>query len=98
MSTPFNDGGSAFPRPGMSANWAEGQFAQTGMTLRDYFAGQALAGMLANKRVYDFTELQVVGDCYYYADIMLRRRVLRDNPYRQSGSATTAAPNNLPHA
>ena len=32
MSTPFNDGGSAFPRPGMSANWAEGQFAQTGMT------------------------------------------------------------------
>lgn len=96
MST-FNDGGSAFPHNELTST-GEIYHDHLGMSLRDYFAGQALAGMLANKRVHDFTELQVVGDCYYYADIMLRRRVLRDNPYRQSGSATTAAPNNLPHA
>jgi hypothetical protein len=38
MST-INDGGPAFP----SDNF--GQPSQIGMTLRDYFAGQALAGL-----------------------------------------------------
>ena len=45
MSTPINDGGPAFPRPGISSNWGEGHFAHTGMTLRDYFAGQALTNV-----------------------------------------------------
>ena len=49
MSTPINYGGPAFPRPGIDTNWAEGHLAQQGMTLRDYFAGQALAGFNAQQ-------------------------------------------------
>lgn len=41
MST--NTGGSAYPST--QAQWERGM---EGMTLRDWFAGQALAGMLAN--------------------------------------------------
>lgn len=39
------DGGPAFPRPGIPTNWAEGHHAHVGMTLRDWFAGQALQGL-----------------------------------------------------
>ena len=47
MSAKINDGGSAFP---VHANHAviDGRVVsvhETGMTLRDWFAGQALAGM-----------------------------------------------------
>lgn len=49
MSTP-NDGGPAFPGPSDyrqdgSPVWG----GATGMTLRDWFAGQALAGLLASQ-------------------------------------------------
>ena len=56
MST-RDDGGPAFPRPaftpgfGQHDNAAEAGFANTGaqgMSLRDWFAGQALAGWLAS--------------------------------------------------
>ena len=40
----LNDGGTAFPAEGPSA----GQFENPGMTLRQWYAGQALAGMMAN--------------------------------------------------
>lgn len=40
-----DDGGPAFPT---EPNTQPGHFAHHGMTLRDWFAGQALAGMLAN--------------------------------------------------
>lgn len=39
------DGGPAFPRDGHPD---KNDFPQSGMTLRDYFAGQALAGWLAS--------------------------------------------------
>jgi len=60
MSAPINTGGPAFPGtegvsgyghsahvtlPDGSAGWAN--FSQ-GMTLRDWFAGQALAGLMVN--------------------------------------------------
>lgn len=44
MSTPINDGGPAFPEEGPRVPG----FFQSGMSLRDWFAGQALAGMLAD--------------------------------------------------
>jgi hypothetical protein len=54
------DGGTAFP------------FALNcpGMSLRDYFAGQALTGLLANgcDKEHD------VADAYYIADQMISRR------------------------
>lgn len=37
-----NDGGAAFPKP-----QCDGGAGQGGMTLREYFAGQALAGLMA---------------------------------------------------
>ncbi len=47
---------------------------QEGMTLRDYFAGQALAGMLANGEL-DYSEpYQIAGDAYRFSDAMLKER------------------------
>ena len=81
MSTPINDGGPAFPRPGISTNWAENLIgpkvlAHTGMTLRDYLAGQALAGILVNYTTQDFdaSEFTVGTAAYQYADTMLAAR------------------------
>lgn len=55
--TTTNDGGPAFPRPAseftQSGTLHDGNDAipaQPGMTLRDYFAAHALAGMLATYR------------------------------------------------
>jgi hypothetical protein len=44
-----NDGGSAFPciNPKHDGNWNKEPIIQ-GMTLRDWFAGQALAGLMAS--------------------------------------------------
>jgi hypothetical protein len=44
MSTPINDGGPAFPMTGEECHNL--RYSQPGMTLRDYFAGQALAGFV----------------------------------------------------
>lgn len=41
MSTPINDGGPAFPAPAYAAN-----ITDKGMSLRDYFAAQALTSVL----------------------------------------------------
>ena len=70
MST-TNDGGPAFPVDNVQ-NW--------GMTLRDYFAGQALAGWLASygdtarHPVEDGAENKVSEISYRMADAMLAER------------------------
>ena len=83
----MSDGGPAFPvqsqlepRPeGGFVNRAEYESHQTGMTLLDYFAGQALMGMLANDACMQ--ELLRRGDegvlfkrCYRLAAAMLAER------------------------
>ena len=67
-----NDGGSAFPHPA----WNESR----GMSLRDWFAGQALAGMMAafgqgakNGGPARFHEANC-DTAYDIADAMLRAR------------------------
>jgi hypothetical protein len=47
-----------------------------GMTLRDYFAGQTLMGILANQRLaYDTVEDHDIARCaYLMADAMIKRR------------------------
>jgi hypothetical protein len=53
MSAPINDGGAAFPAPAYAAN-----ITDKGMTLRDYFAAQALTSVLESsgdlQSHYDF--------------------------------------------
>jgi hypothetical protein len=50
MSAPIDDGGPAFPCPSFhedaTGSWPKGF---PGISMRDYFAGQALAGMIASE-------------------------------------------------
>lgn len=51
MSDPIEDGGQAFPVPASEYN-----DRHEGMTLRDWFAGQALAGLMARAGSENFSE------------------------------------------
>jgi hypothetical protein len=68
MSAPTNDGGPAFPV----------MYVSEGMTLRDYFAGQALGGQLAFSPSDPFKKYhqpeEVAAACYRFADAMLAAR------------------------
>lgn len=44
----INTGGPVFPVPAHENYWGENVEAYYGMTLRDYFAAQAMQGLLAN--------------------------------------------------
>ena len=68
------DGGSAFPRS---------TYDPSGMSLRDWFAGQALCGMIAaGKTTSDFDTAEdalqridtCARGCYAWADAMLKAR------------------------
>ena len=68
-----DDGGAAFPKT--FENW------QGGMSLRDYFAGQALAGITANSSLEPNEELAYASaeegyarQAYELADAMLKAR------------------------
>lgn len=65
----IKDGGPEFPfvEPSTECNVA------TGMSLRDYFAAKALAGMLADPK-FDADLDDAAHVSYCYADAMLRAR------------------------
>jgi hypothetical protein len=75
MSTtqqPIDDGGTAFPHTHTSSlgvSW------QTGMSLRDWFAGQALAGMIANVNTSPVSTKSGCGylakNAFQFADAMI---------------------------
>ena len=66
-----DDGGAAFPiQHSNEPGCLEGE---AGMSLRDWFAGQALAGLLANERIDAPTD-DIAGDAYAYAVAMLVER------------------------
>ena len=84
MNTPYNDGGAAFPV----------MYVSEGMTLRDYFAGQALAAICSGIEVevdeldangkYADHNMKMLHDCagiraYGYADAMLAARELKED-------------------
>lgn len=69
MSLPINYGGPAFPAPAFAEN-----ITTQGMTLRDYFAGQALAGMYADRNRSLMNEKHIAHDAYLFADAMLAAR------------------------
>jgi|DEB0MinimDraft_3_1074331.scaffolds.fasta_scaffold300466_1 hypothetical protein len=79
MSATQNDGGPAFPW------WQDGNTYRdkSGMSLRDYFAGQALAGMmrkidLENEIDLESSEINVIfrvaPRAYYIAELMLEQK------------------------
>lgn len=47
---------------------------QEGMTLRDYFAGEALKGMLSTEVGGSAPKHEATGQAYHYADAMLEAR------------------------
>lgn len=72
MSNQINGGGTAFP---VADSWypdGQVQFGSNGMTLRDYFAGQALTGMMDDIITMDAPERARYA--YYQADAMLKAR------------------------
>jgi hypothetical protein len=71
MSTQHNDGGPAFPTPTVVNANSEFQWGDNGMSLRDYFAGQALAGNLIEPTA---NNEQVAKWAYSLADAMLAAR------------------------
>lgn len=78
MSEPYN-GGPAFPTHSVGINENnEGVLITTGgMSLRDWFAGQALCGWAAgrNKDTFCDSNHEVISDaCFKYADSMLKSR------------------------
>ena len=67
-----NNGGPAFPMANDSDkkyNWIE-----KGMTLRDYFAAQALMGIYASPNFHTETMFDAATEAYEMADAMLQAR------------------------
>lgn len=81
-NTQHNDGGPAFPHPEfvIDVTLEDGRRAarvydaNPGMSLRDWFAGQALAGLLANPNYGAPTPKQDASQAYQSADAMLKAR------------------------
>lgn len=74
MSAPIDNGGPAFARSATKGtSGIITRDAQTGMSLRDYFAGQALVGMLSNSSARG-TSATYTEASYVFADAMLAAR------------------------
>jgi hypothetical protein len=74
--TTINDGGPAFPRSAAFSNAERTACTeQDGMTLRDWFAGQALAGLTADPDMPTFHKCAEIA--YACADAMLRAREVK---------------------
>ena len=75
MSAQHN-GGAAFPQTTFQHPSGEICWGESGMTLRDYFAGQALAGLLA--QIPGDSRSVAVGLAYRLADEMLVERARKE--------------------
>lgn len=69
------NGGPAFPIPHTIADANDPAFKRGngGMSLRDYFAGQALTGLLADQK-RDGSLTAYADDAYAFADAMIAAR------------------------
>ena len=72
--TDKRDGGPAFPKSTVELPSGELQWGAEGMTLRDWFAGQALAGYRAASDFSSHGQAYVSEQCYRDADAMLKAR------------------------
>lgn len=73
----INDGGPAFPAEVDGSDHfvqvGDGRFRVPGMSLRDYFAGQALAGIVSDPGRSGSFRL-FASDAYSFADAMIAQR------------------------
>lgn len=82
----MNTGGPAFPQPNhlidtdRGREEARGWMADSGMTLLDWMAGQALAGYVANNGVSGFLHHHA-RDCYELASAMLAEKARREGDH-----------------
>ena len=70
MEDKVKDGGPAFPGAELPAHPNH----PTGMSLRDWFAGQALHGLCSDKEFYSMRIELLALEAYKYADAMLAAR------------------------
>jgi hypothetical protein len=76
MDDPINDGGPAFPQNDLSGyGMGPAERNNGGMSLRDWFAGQALAGIMAG--VGASTWEGDAANAYKVADAMLAARAAK---------------------
>lgn len=73
MSESINDGGPAFPVPDTYHPNGQVQFGSSGMSLRDWLAGEAMKGLLVSDP--DLSYEQTADAAYKQADAMLVERV-----------------------
>lgn len=66
----IDDGGPAFPNPGYNGNWDDRRQIE-GMSLRDWFAGQALVGLIAQTEYYGSPN-QLARNAYSIAGAMVK--------------------------
>lgn len=85
-----NTGGPAFPLAASTGDPRDGVYCQNGMTMLDYMAGQALAGICASQ------ETQMPFDvvhrlAYDHADAMLSEKARREGAVQPAASLDVAA-------
>jgi hypothetical protein len=85
MTTRINDGGPAFPGQISAGRDArDGKEWRPGMTLRDYFAGQAIIALTAGCPITDddthWCHPLIADDAYKLADAMLAVRTKQPDP------------------
>jgi hypothetical protein len=71
MSNTKHDGGPAFPSDMLIGHSVKASKPFSGMSLRDWFAGQALAGALDRWLEVGGSDKQISGWAYEIADAML---------------------------
>lgn len=80
----INDGGPAFPRPVSEIQGTRVTHqSQTGMSLRDHFAGQALLGYMMSCSLHDQPHIwapKMAEYAYIQADAMLAARTKGPTP------------------
>ena len=60
--------------PASPSHGSMGEVTHEGMTLRDYFAGQALSSLLLGRNVFNVVERSIAKDAYQLADAMMEAR------------------------
>ena len=75
MTDKPNDGGPAYPTLHIPDSSPP---AWSGMSLRDYFAGQALAGIMTTDIAMEMHSHEIASEAYHRADAMLAERDKED--------------------